>query len=336
MQSSKLTLVPAQGAALVRSNQKDQYYAGHLYRLLSELLQKILRPRTWLTWQREIRLCGELVYFSVTSLLSRQTLGEEYCNIVQTSTRTDAYQKYTTPGIFRRVHFILLQVLLPYMLEKLLTFLSRCMDPESHTNSESLPQLIRMLSCGQEHTLAKLLNMLSTVVNIVSQVHMATFYWTGSHYHLAKRVAGVHYVEIDQIGVREAGRSQPYELLGLLVSAQLTLQLAYYCLTLIDRLTPTQHTPLQAVAEDTSTARAEKNSETVSARASESAEEASVVTEMKCSLCLDSVRNAAALTCGHIFCWDCIIPWCNQHSECPVCRTCVQPRQVIGLQHFAV
>lgn len=331
-----LTLVPARGAALVRSNQKDQYYAGYLYKMVSELLQKVLRPRTWLTWQREMRLCGELVYFSVTSLLNRQTLGEEYCKIVQTSPRADTFQKYTTPGIFRRMCFILLQVFAPYVLERLLAYLSRCVDPESCTNDESLPWLIRMLSCGQRQTLAKLLNMLSVLVNIAWQFHMATFYWTGSHYHLAKRVAGVHYVEIEQIGARDAIRNQPYEMLGLLMSTQLTLQLAYYCLTLIDRLTPAQHTPVQAVAEDTATTHTEKNSEAMSARGTESAEQEPMATELKCSLCLDSVRNAAALTCGHIFCWDCIVPWCSKHSECPVCRSCVQPRHVIKLQHFTV
>lgn len=334
--SSKLTLVPARGAALVRSNQKDQYYAGHLYRLLSELLQKVLRPRVWLTWQREMRLCAELVYFSVTSLLNRQSLGEDYCNIIQTAPQADAFQKYTAPGFFRRVHFVLLQVLLPYLLEKLLAYLSRCVDPENCANSERLPPLIRKLSSAQRQTLTKLLNVFSTVVSIVSQVHMAMFYWKGSHYHLAKRVAAVHYVEIEQAGVSETSGSQPYEMLALLMSTQLTLQLVYYCLTLIDRFVSTPRATVQAVGEGTSSAHAEKNSETVSARVSESAEDESSVTGLKCSLCLDNVINAAALTCGHIFCWDCITPWCHQHSECPVCRTSVQPRQVIRLQHFAV
>lgn len=332
-----LTLVPAQGAALVRSNQKDQYYAGYLYKMVSELLQKILRPRAWLMWQREMRLCGELVYFSVTSLLSRQTLGEEYCNIVQTSPRASAFEKYTAPGTFRRVHFILLQVLLPYVLQRLLAYLSQCVTPQSCTNSKRLPQLIRWLSSGQQQALAKLLNMLSMVVDIASQVHMAMFYWTGSHYHLAKRVSGVHYVEIERIGTREESKSQPYKMLGLLMSTQLTLQLAYYSLALIDRLTSMRHIPLHDVPADTDTAHAEENRESMAARASElSEQESSVDTKLKCSLCLDSVRNASALTCGHIFCWDCIVPWCSQHSECPVCRSCMQPRQVIRLQQFAL
>ena len=339
MQSSAgwLTLVPARGEALVRSNQKDQYYAGYLYKMVSELLQKILRPRVWLTWQREMRLCGELIYFSVTSLLSRQTLGEEYCNIVQTSPRASAFEKYTAPGIFRRVHFILLQVLLPYVLERLLAYLSRCVTPQSCTNSERLPQLIKMLSSGQQRTLAKLLNMLSMVVNIVSQVHMAMFYWTGSHYHLAKRVSRVHYVEIERVGTREENKSQPYEMLGLLMSTQLTLQLAYYCVALIDSLTSMRHTPLHDVPADTDTTHAEENRVPMAAKASElSKQDSSADTKLKCSLCLDSVQNASALTCGHIFCWDCIVPWCSQHSECPVCRSCMQPRQIIRLQHFAL
>lgn len=57
---------------------------------------------------------------------------------------------------------------------------------------------------------------------------------------------------------------------------------------------------------------------------------------MKCPLCMDALENPAVTSCGHLYCWNCIVPWAqkqkstsnstsssgNNHImiKCPVCR----------------
>ena len=40
----------------------------------------------------------------------------------------------------------------------------------------------------------------------------------------------------------------------------------------------------------------------------------------KCTLCLEPMKDPAATTCGHVFCWRCICDWCREKPECPLCR----------------
>ncbi|KAM7202156.1 Pex2 / Pex12 amino terminal region domain containing protein [Rhypophila sp. PSN 637] len=42
--------------------------------------------------------------------------------------------------------------------------------------------------------------------------------------------------------------------------------------------------------------------------------------QRKCTLCLDEMKDPAATSCGHVFCWTCIGDWVREKPECPLCR----------------
>lgn len=46
-------------------------------------------------WQKEINTLSELCYHSLTTLLGSQTLGEEYCDLVQFSQSTQTFPGLT-------------------------------------------------------------------------------------------------------------------------------------------------------------------------------------------------------------------------------------------------
>lgn len=39
-----------------------------------------------------------------------------------------------------------------------------------------------------------------------------------------------------------------------------------------------------------------------------------------CTLCLLKRSNSTRLSCGHLFCWECICQWLNHREQCPLCR----------------
>ena len=79
---------------------------------------------------------------------------------------------------------ILLQVAAPYALDKLLSHWERELqqNPSLALTTEGRVRLLQIVR-GVRH-----------VLTLLHRCHLAAFYLRGAFYHVAKRVAGVHYV----------------------------------------------------------------------------------------------------------------------------------------------
>jgi len=58
---------------------------------------------------------------------------------------------------------------------------------------------------------------------------------------------------------------------------------------------------------------------------------------MLCSICKhERTHPAAPSTCGHVFCWRCLLQWVSAvRPECPLCRASCRPQDILALHNYS-
>ena len=292
--------VPAGAPELVRSSQKDRFYTGYLNGLLSDAARQFLPLRRWIQCQRELQLLAELAYYGLTTVYGNQTLGEEYCNIVQVSSGG-------APSTYRRAGAVLIQALGPYLFEKLLEHVHWKLTTRAFS---------QRLSEETYERLTKIVGFCEETVSTLSRLHLAVFYLRGIFYEVGKRMTSIRYVALRYSGDgTESLQMNAYKTLGWLILLQVVVELSKQLWkrhTWKQRHIPGGH-------------RAPNNYQI----------DPSQLSDIKCPLCLEQCTAATTTLCGHIFCWQCAAEWTSEKMECPLCRRATLPHELVPLQHFA-
>ncbi|KAF2196324.1 hypothetical protein GQ43DRAFT_445227 [Delitschia confertaspora ATCC 74209] len=361
---------------IIRSHQKDAYFSGHLHELLLSLLRKTHGARTAHTYTSETRVFSELLYLGLTTLLGNRTLGEEYCDIVQVEGETGRL-----PALGRRAGYILSCILGPYVLGRILPVFRRRIRAKLEAN---LRWYARQRAKGQQkekgsrgnnapiaaRLQAYFLRNLDTITSPapVYAVSLATFYFSGSYYHLSKRIWSLRYIFTRNVG--ESDARVGYEVLGVLLVLQMALQTYLHLQNTLagDAIAPS-HTsgagagtaaivgPGVEISLDPA-AYSSNNAllfDSAPAPSSPTALQKWTHTpvldtpryslqdegtmgwiegtqQRKCTLCLEEMKDPSVTTCGHMFCWTCISDWAREKPECPLCRQSCFVQHILPLR----
>lgn len=297
----KFVALPAGAPELVRSSQKDRFYTHYLNGLLSDTARQLLPLRHWIQYQREFQLLAELAYYGLTTVYGNQTLGEEYCNIVQIVSSA-------APGIARRTGAVLLQALGPYVFEKVLEYI--------HWNLTNRAFSQRLSDEAYER-LTKVVEFCEEVVSTLSKLHLAVFYLEGTFHQFGKRLTSIRYILLRYSGDGTKPSSlNVYKTLGWLVLFQIAVRLSKQLLK-----KGFQHSLRPGLIQD--------DHRTLFTHRD------CAHTDIKCPLCLEQCTSPTTTLCGHIFCWQCAAEWTSEKMECALCRRATLPQELVPLQHYA-
>jgi peroxin-10 len=204
---------------VLRTHQKDAQLTTTLSTQATTILRALFGVRFAHRHSATTTHLSELLYLCLTTLLGNRTLGEEYCDVIQVEDDTRRLA-----GLFRRAGYILSVVLAPWALSKTLPALRRKLRAKLEHNIDRAQRSLKAAQSRsiriQQYILTHLDSL--TSLNPIYAISLATFYFTGSYYHLSKRLFGLRYIFTKQIAPSEARVG--YEVLGVLLILQMAVQ----------------------------------------------------------------------------------------------------------------
>jgi peroxin-10 len=108
------SLTLANHFTIIRSYQKDDYYRSKLRLQLRNLAHLFIKPSICLKYSKELNLIADFFYYLTTTLSTRQTIGQEYCNLILFD-----QLKRNIPSRLKRNLLIGIKIFIPYFLYRL-------------------------------------------------------------------------------------------------------------------------------------------------------------------------------------------------------------------------
>lgn len=292
---------------ILRTVQKDLTYSDNVGNSLSDIL-RFTSQKNWIKYNDLCRIGGEIIYHGFATCNNFQTLGEEYTGII----RID--KKYIALPT-KLLQFV--AILLEFGGESIYRLLLKQLERDVRQSDDLLP--------SAKSNLLKLCEFMHQSVPYIKALHRSLFYINGGKYHISKQLTGINYVLIRH-WLNADYSVNGYKILGVLTLLQIALALGTSARKFLRHWS--QNDKLQYKTFDDETMKLPQDQ-------IKNVRQCSVVSDgVKCALCLESRQNASTTTCGHVFCWKCIMDWLDKKEDCPICREKLTKSSVVFLKNF--
>ncbi|EEY68846.1 peroxisome assembly protein, putative [Phytophthora infestans T30-4] len=313
---------PAAGACaeLLLADNKDTVYESELKNLLREVLERGFGAHLLSQLLPELAALSSILYhgLSIGNQQPGQTLGEEFCDIIRVTKSGSGPVVHVRLG--RHVLWLVcarMEHQLRLRQEAAAAAASAATVDGSQLSSESR---LKGMGAWIENDVfpASYSFSLACVQQWGAHAHFAAFYVFARHLHFAKRIANIQYVFVR----KDLMPGVKLSLLGYMMSLRLVA-------TAIIELKHLREHHKQEIKLRQQEARAAGISTTPFSCSERVPTSLSQQSRRKCALCLGERVSPAVTPCGHVFCWECIVGWCQKNkAECPLCRQEAHPQQI--------